>query len=356
MVRKFFFLAVLFVFQMNCSTTISLKGEIHHPKTSDGWDLTLEHFPPLAGTPPKKYPVIVCHGIIANRLYLTINEKSSIVYNLQKEGYDVWLLELRGRQEAGSPSIFWGEKTFDYSIDDYITKDADAAIKHVLNATGKDKVNWVGHSLGGMIIYARLGSYSENRISNFVAIGSPSIMDPPSRALSLWTKFSWAMNLWPVVPTETWSAVRGGTGIPFLPKRNFEEIFWHADNIDDKIVSGVMTTAIASVAKREARQMEKVVEIGQFVSEDGKISYSSNLSNIKIPVLFVAGRRDKLGFAYSLRYAYDSVGSTDKTLFIASRSKGHADDYGHTDLVVGRKAEEDVFPSIIKWLNKRNEK
>ncbi|TGK01419.1 alpha/beta fold hydrolase [Leptospira langatensis] len=339
---------------VSCSASIALNGELVHPKTSDNWDLTLEHFPPAAGSSAKKYPVILCHGFIANRIYLKINEKSSIVANLQKEGYDVWLLDLRGKQAAGSPSLFFGDKTFDYSIDEYIKQDADAAIQYVQKATGKDKVNWIGHSMGGMLQYARLGSLGENRVANFVAIGSPVIMDPPSDALKLWSAFTWATHLWPAVPTETWSGIRGGTGIPFFPKKSFEEVFWYEPNIDPKIVSGVYTTSIATVTKREVRQMEKIIETGSFRSEDGKMNYAEGLSNIKIPVLLVAGRRDKLGFTYSLRYVYDQLGSTDKTLFILSKGKGHSEDYGHTDLVVGKKADDEVFPTILQWLNKRN--
>ncbi|TGK20915.1 alpha/beta hydrolase [Leptospira fluminis] len=338
----------------SCSANIALNGDLQHPKTSDNWNLTIEHFSPTTGSNPKKYPVILCHGFIANRKYFKINEKSSLVANLQKEGYDVWLLDLRGRQDAGSPSLFFGEKTFDYSIDEYIKQDMGAAIKYVLDATGKEKVNWIGHSMGGMISYARIGSLGETRVANLVTIGSPMIMDPPSRALQLWSDFTWGLYLWPVVPTETWSRIRGGTGIPFLPKKNFEELFWHADNIDPKIVSGVLTSSIASVTKREARQMDKVIETGSFRSEDGKTNYADGLANIKIPALLIGGRRDKLGFMYSLRYVYDTIGSSDKTMFVASKGKGLSDDYGHTDLLIGKKADEEVFPVLLQWLNKRN--
>ncbi|EQA35524.1 alpha/beta hydrolase family protein [Leptospira inadai serovar Lyme str. 10] len=354
MIRKALLSFVLLSLFASCSANIALNGEISHPKTADNWNLSIEHFPPIAGTALKKFPAIICHGFIANRKYFKINEKSSLVASLQKEGYDVWLLDLRGRQDAGSPSLFFGEKTFDYSIDDYIKQDVDAAIKHVLNATGKEKVNWIGHSMGGMLLYARLGTLGENRVANLITIGSPIIMDPPSRALQLWTNFTWGLYLWPVVPTETWSGIRGGTGIPFLPKKNFEELFWHEKNIDPKIVSGVFTTSIASVTKREARQMEKVIETGSFRTEDGQQNYADGIANIKIPTLIIGGRRDKLGFTYSLRYVYDNIGTADKTLFIASKGKGHSDDYGHTDLLVGKKADEDVFPVLVRWLNKRN--
>lgn len=224
-IRRIFLILLLGTFLSQCKTSIQLQGEIHHPKTEDGWDLTLEHFPPAPGSPSKKYPVILCHGFITNRTYMKINEKSSLVGRLQKEGYDVWLLDLRGRRDAGYPSLFFGDKTFSYSMDDYIRYDADTAIKHVLNSTGKDKVNWIGHSLGGAIIYSRIGSFGEKRIVNFVAIGSSAILDSPSFALKSWDILAPLMNLLPVVPAETWIGIEGATGISFYPK-NFSKNFF----------------------------------------------------------------------------------------------------------------------------------
>ncbi|WP_078128256.1 alpha/beta hydrolase [Leptospira alexanderi] len=353
-IRRIFLILLLGTFLSQCKASIQLQGEIHHPKTEDGWDLTLEHFPPAPGSPSKKYPVILCHGSIANRTYMKINEKSSIVGRLQKEGYDVWLLDLRGRRDAGYPSLFFGDKTFSYGTDDYIQYDADAAIKHVLNSTGKDKVNWIGHSMGGMIIYSRIGSLGEKRIVNFVAIGSSAILDSPSSALKRWVSLSWLANVLPVVPSETWIGIEGATGIPFLPQKFLKEVFWHEPNIDSSILSGVKTTSINPGTKKEVLQFQDLVESGELRSLDRKISYSNGLKNIKIPTLLIAGRRDKIGTTYSLRYAYDTISSEDKTLFIVSRANNHSEDYGHMDLIVGKNADKDVFIPLVAWLNKRN--
>lgn len=351
--RRIFLFLILGTFFSRCAASIQLQGEIHHPKTDDGWELTLEHFPPI-GTASKKYPVILCHGLIANRTYLKINEKSSIVARLQKEGYDVWLLDLRGRRDAGYPSLFFGDKTYSYSLDDYVKYDVDTAIKHVLARSGKDKVNWIGHSMGGMIVYARTGTLGEKRIANFVAIGSPMIMDPPSSSIQRWSSLTWLLNLWPVLPAETWAGLQGGTGIPFLPQKSFEELFWHKPNVDSSILSAVKRTSINPGARNEILQFKDLSESGELRTLDQKTSYTSSLKNFKVPSLLIAGRRDKLGTTASVRYAYDTIGSEDKTLFIASRSNQHADDYGHTDLLVGKNADKDVFAPLVAWLDKRN--
>src|SRR6478736_6475086 len=93
-------------------SAIKLPGEVQQPVTADGWALTVEHFPPAKGTPKRPRPVLICHGILANRAYFKIDEEQSVVAQLTRQGYDVWLLDLRGRRDAGSPGYVFGEHRY----------------------------------------------------------------------------------------------------------------------------------------------------------------------------------------------------------------------------------------------------
>jgi hypothetical protein len=55
-----------------------------------------------------------------------------------------------------------------------------------------------------------------------------------------------------------------------------------------------------------------------------------------------------------VRHVYDNIGSSDKTILVAGRSEGHAEDYGHVDLVMGINSDKDINVPIAKWLNERN--
>jgi len=35
------------------------------------------------------------------------------------------------------------------------------------------------------------------------------------------------------------------------------------------------------------------------------------------------------------------------------KAYGHADHYGHVDMLMGKNAEKEVFPEILKWLNSK---
>ncbi len=54
-------------------------------------------------------------------------------------------------------------------------------LDYVKTATGHDRVNWVGHSLGGMLMIAHLEQTDRpDRIANFVDMGGVAVVPPPS--------------------------------------------------------------------------------------------------------------------------------------------------------------------------------
>ncbi|MEI7893759.1 MAG: alpha/beta fold hydrolase [Myxococcales bacterium] len=350
--RSMVFLALVLV--AACSTApIRLRGAISHPVTSDGWKLTLERFAPAPGVVPRKVPVIVCHGVLANRNYLKLNEDASLPAVLSQRGFDVWLLDLRGREDAGSPGWFFGAQTYTYTVDDYVLRDMDTAISHVLAATGASRVVWVGHSLGGIIAYARLGSYGDARVARLVTIGSPGRLAPASRNMLLAQGAAGGLALLPMLPVAPFAELAGFTGIPLtLPQ--IEDTIYYRPNLSDDEHSKLLRFSSNNGSKAELRQLLGGMRQNAFFSADGKVAYSANLGNIGIPVLLVAGRRDHLADPLTVRYVYDQLPGPDKTLLIAGRGTGFSEDFGHSDLVVGDKATKEVLPRITAWLEARD--
>ncbi|GIX43018.1 MAG: alpha/beta hydrolase [Leptospiraceae bacterium] len=356
---KKIYMMIFFIFltTMSCISITPAKGDLHHPVTKDGWKITLEHFFDKEAQQKfkRKYPVILCHGLMANRTYYTINGENSFAVQLAKAGYDVWVLDLRGREAAGSPSWFFGEKKYNYSIDDYIKYDVDAAIQYVLEKTNAEKVNWVGHSMGGMIAYARIGSFNETRIANLITVGSPFSFELSTSSLRLWHKVgSCNTAILPAVPMGTIARFNSYMCIDLTPRTGLLEILLYPENTDKDIIKASQRYMITNIAAPVALQLKTALELGDFYSLDGKINYTENLKNIKIPTLMVLGRRDHLGFGYTIRLVYENISSNDKQLLIIERAQGASEDYGHGDLFLGKNALNDVMKPLIEWLNKRN--
>ena len=83
-----------------------------------------------------------------------------------------------------APDLLEGARRAGWTVDDLVKYDVPAILDYVKRETGHDRVNWIGHSLGGMLVfpYLELAPHPE-RIANFVGMGSTIIQaeDPPDR-------------------------------------------------------------------------------------------------------------------------------------------------------------------------------
>src|SRR5262249_55958928 len=114
---------------------------------------------------------------------------------LAARGYDVFLFDFRGSGESarvgavGRLNHFLRETPFgesgegNWTADDLVRYDVPAILDYVRTTTGHSRVNWVGHSLGGMLMVPFLElSPQRERIANFVGMGSTVIQaDAPAR-------------------------------------------------------------------------------------------------------------------------------------------------------------------------------
>jgi pimeloyl-ACP methyl ester carboxylesterase len=74
-------------------------------------------------------------------------------------------------------------------------------------------------------------------------------------------------------------------------------------------------------------------------------SYADGASRVRAPLLWVAGREDKLANDDAIAATFRTVGSPDKTLLET--------DHGHVDLVIGDAAPQDVWSPVLGWLAAR---
>jgi pimeloyl-ACP methyl ester carboxylesterase len=127
--------------------------EIHFAETGDGWRIAVHRYRP-SEIRSGLCPVLLCHGIGANALNLDFDDRLSLARYLRRQGFDAWVLELRGRGMS-VPARPERART-DFCFDEYVAEDARAAIAAVRRATGAAQVHWVGFSLGGLVGYALL--------------------------------------------------------------------------------------------------------------------------------------------------------------------------------------------------------
>ena len=323
-------------------------SEVIYLDTEDGWQIALHHFGPPEGEPTRGTPLIICHGISSNRYNWDLSEELSFPRYIAELGFDVYLLELRGSGASEKPTWF-GEKSYEYSFDDYVLYDLPAAIDYVAATTPGGKVQWVGHSMGTMVMYAYLQRMGSEKIQSVLAVGSPPSLFDGNESLSL------GVSLFPLVDwfyRELPAAVIASLGAPLAhPGWNSPmHILWNYDNVDPDIARIASAHAVDNLSSGVVRQLVGPDLTGEFRSSDGRYNYTQGLSAIEVPIFFVVGALDQLAPPTTMLSAYRRVGSADKRIEILSRANGYLHDYGHVDMVLGESAPAEVFPLLAGWL------
>ena len=228
------------------------------------------------------------------------------------------------------------------SVDDYGLLDLPAAIDHVLRETGAEKVHFVGHSMGGLVVSVALSGLESLPIDRMVVVGTPMDFSDPD--------FSNAMLL-------RLGRLTGGI-LGFLPSpiaARFHSRFGSPFPVDEMLFTDISSPARESMYKQVVSPFGRETVMG-FVTtvacsdESGSNSYLDSLASVTQPTLVIAGRGDRVAPPDRVYGFYDALGSHEKTFVIAGRATGFSVDYGHLDLPLGDRAEQEIFPLISDWL------
>jgi len=329
--------------------------------TEDGWRLGVRHYRP-ENPEPGKLPVVLCHGLGLNATFWTITD-SHLPSQLAARGYDVYVFDIRGSGENAHlgrcdrinrhlRQTFLKERgERSWTVDDLVKYDVPAILDYVKSETGHDRVNWVGHSLGGMLIfpYLELAPHPE-RIANFVGMGSTIIQAETPQTDML--RANQGLRLLTLVA----SPGRLGRPLAFLKVPGMERIdrfYYSNENVDQLTVSRFYGYTLEDTGAGALRQLAPYLKNGHMLSADRTVDYSAMLAGITTPTLLVAGDGDIMSDVPSTNLTLAGMGSPDKTLMRFGKSNGHVADYGHCDLVWSRHAPREIFPPLIDWLDLR---
>lgn len=324
------------------------RASVLEVPTADGWTLALHHFPPAPDAPRRRHPVILCHGVMSTSYTWDLNARTSLATWLARRGFDVYALDLRGGGESLKPGMF-DAQAYDYSIDSYIEFDVPAAIEAVSKQAGGAPVHWVGHSMGGMVMYAWLPRDSQGQVRSFTAVGSPpSLSDHLPMMTDGAALFPLADFFLDELPGGDLATMYSGWAhLTVLPPLH---ILWNVENTTPQERQQLAAHATANISARVFEQFIASLEAGRFQSYDGEQDYTAGLARISTPTMMLAGNLDHLGTPSVMADGFRRLGARDKRFVVLGRAHGAHGDYGHLDLAMGRHAPADVFPTIFDWL------
>ncbi len=323
------------------------KPERHSATTDDGWTLALYRYPPIGHWRENQPPVFLCHGLGANRFNLDAPGKLSLAKWLSEKGFDAWVVELRGAGKSSRPTRK-NELEYDWVFDDYVKRDIPAALGEIRRQTGDEQVHWVGHSMGGMIAYAYAIVHGGDHLRTLSTFASPSFSKLGNQLLDRAAAFRWITKVFPRARYQN----AGKLTALIMPafKETIGRLIANPRNVDNRAMMRLVWRTPADLPMSLLAQLADWYVEGGFWDGSGRIDYTQFLSKIEVPALIMAGDFDQLTPPEDIRLVFDRLSSPDKKYLSFGRAMGCVHDYGHIDLVLGNRAEQEVWPHLLRWL------
>lgn len=329
-------------------------AEQHRIETPDGAAIELYRLPPgpSAGLDIVMHrhatPVLCVHGIGIDHRNNDMVPQVSLARHLRARGHDVWLLRLRSG--GTTRTLGHGRKVRFAAMAKH---DVPLGIAGVLERTGAKELDYVGFSMGGMLLYAGLAAHTVDatQLRKVVILGSPARVGHHVPLKGLLTRIP--EPLVPPLPLRLGSRMAAFAAEWFGTP--IHELVYNAKNVDRGLAGPAMMT-IEDIPGALNVDFLSFIRSG-VVHIDGK-DVAEGLREVRVPALFFAGARDRLAPPESVRLAFDQwgalyePGAVDKQFVLLAKEAGSADDYGHGDLAIGRSAKKDIFEPVERFLER----
>lgn len=318
-------------------------------KTADGWQIALVRYRPAG--PSTGRPVVLVHGISANARNMDLDDGHSMARWFASQGREAWTVSLRGCGESDEAN--GADRASSYTFDAFWQYDLPAVIAEVKAVTRADSVDYVGHSMGGMVLYAYLAQGGQG-IHAAATLGSPTRLDWGTQneaiivAAARLIPAGWAL----------WTALGARAVVPLqglVDDGPIERLFYVTGNTTLTSWKRLIAYGTADIAAGVAAQFVTAVATGNFVSADQAIDFRAGLKEVTTPVLVVAARLDRLALTPAVYDGYRALGGPKQWLLI-SRAHGAVAEYGHMDLVVGDRASTEVWTPVLQFFNQHEVK
>jgi len=330
------------------SAEIPASPTVYWAATQDGWELAVHRYKPEP-LRENSVPVVMFNGLGANRYNFESDDRHSMARFLAHNGLDVWIGECRGmglsrRADGKKADYLW-------SFEDFILTDIPAILEKVKSETKARQLDWVGHSMGGMELYAYLERGDASLIRRGVAVASPVSFRIPNDILASQEKLTFLLKIFNRVPVKQLIKVFLLFNMEF--GSTFSIIQYNQDNLDRNFIRHLAPLAVENLPAKLLLQFSNALKDESFAAHAGNYDYSANLSRIQNPILLIAGSLDNLVSPASVLEVYNGVSSPRKKMVVAGRGNGFQRDYGHIDLLMGETALEEIFPLVLDWLVKQ---
>ncbi len=326
-----------------------LQTEHHQISTPDGWLLSVRRAlcepqaPGEAARPADGPPLAIVPGYGMNSFIFGFHPTGrSFVEALRDGGSDVWCLDMRGQGESRYTGGGCPLRRLGWGLAELAFTDLKCALEHIARVTGYERVDTIGCSLGGSLVYAYAARFHGERLGRVVAMGAPLLMVRPHPALRLASLAGPLLGLLPMRGTRRMARY----GLPLLARHlpRALSIYMNADIVDTSRAAELCQT-VEDPRRRINREVARWIRRGRLVA-DG-MDVARGLRGLQLPCLLVIASGDGIVNPATCRSVTRYLGSEQVSELVVGDVALHV---AHADLFVSDIADEQVFQPIISWL------
>lgn len=248
---------------------------------------------------------------------------------------------------------------YDWDFDHYLEEDVPAVMEYIRAQTKPkdDKLFAIGHSMGGILLYAWLSRCgSEGRDPKLAAIVTlASSLDYTTSKSSLKMLIPLAnpaqvLNV-PVVPLGAMlSAAYPLSSSPPYVLSWLNNLISAEDMMDPELLKKLVLNNFCTIPAKLLLQLTTAFREGGLRDRSGTFLYKDHLHKTSVPVLALAGDRDLICPPEAVHETAKLIPEHLVTYKVLGQPGGPH--YAHYDLVGGRLAVEQVYPCIVEFLSR----
>ncbi len=303
-------------------------------RSDDQWHCFLHRCPPPPGSIGE--PLLLAHGLGLNRFSLDYHGQISLVRTLHKAGFDVYLLETRANASAFPPR---GARPFD--ADTIAAQDIPAAIHEVLSRTGFSRVGWLGHGLGGQLLYLHMVHDPDSPIFAAVTLGAACRFDSHRASALQWAIASRILPRNARLPVDT--AIRAIS--PLATESRSWTTGLTGGSIPGPRLRGLMNHAFEQLNGGLLRQVGLWLSTGSLCDSRNRLDYVEAMQGLDLPLLILASPGDDICPPETAAPPMDRLTGPCEMLLTSSP-------FTHLDLVQSPLAAAQVWEPAADWLKK----
>jgi pimeloyl-ACP methyl ester carboxylesterase len=311
-----------------------------------GWRLALTRYhntdgaPRSSASPRSGRPVLIIPGYGMNSFIFTFHPSGpSMVECLAARGLEVWTVDLRGQGRS-----IRARGSHRYGLGDLAVEDLGAAIAHVLatTATGADKVDLVGCSLGAALGFAHVAIAEDAPVHAIVSMAGLVTWRDAHPIVRLAFGSRRVVGLVRMKNTRRLARV----ALPVLARvaPSLMSVYLNERSTDLSQAARMVQT-VEDPHPIINREIAEWIRRGDLVLRG--VNVSAHLPRMEHPFLCIVANDDGIVLPSTSRHTFDTIGSSRKEiLFVGDREMPIA----HADLFLCKGAQTRVFAPVADFL------